>query len=314
MRIDDFINRLRKRHKHLQRWAQRWPTNAYRVYDWDIPEWAFAIDRYGDAVNLQQFVRAKEADELQDARRDAVVAAVVEVLEVAPELVYVKERRRQKGAAQYEALHAAAPRIVEEGGLRFRVDLAAYLDTGLFLDHRETRRLVAREVEDRAPCRVANLFAYTGAFSVWAARAGGTVTTVDLSNTYLDWAQDNFRLNEIDPRRHRFERSDVMRWLPQEYQRGERYDVIVLDPPTFSRSKKMVRDLDTQRDHLELVRGARALLNEGGVLYFSNNFRGFELAPQLAEDPAVEEITARTIPEDFGPGIHRAWRIEGRGR
>lgn len=309
MRVDDFANRLRKRAKHLRRWAARWPTDAYRVYDWDIPEWAFAVDRYGDAVHLQHYVRRGEADEEREERLEMAIGAVVEVLEVDEAEVHTKERRRQKGATQYEKLDEHAWRVVEEDGLKFRVDLAGHLDTGLFLDHRETRRMVAAEVEKRSGARVANLFAYTGAFSVWAARAGGIVTTVDLSNTYLEWAEANFALNGLAVGPHRFERSDVMRWLPQEYQRGTRYDVIVLDPPTFSRSKKMIRDLDTQRDHAELVRGSRALLNRGGVLYFSNNFRGFELDEALAADPKVTEITAQTIPEDFREGIHRAWRI-----
>lgn len=309
MNSDDFRNRLRKRAKHLARWAARWPTEAYRIYDWDIPDWAFGVDRYGDAAVLQHFVRRGETDEEADIRRTVAVDVVAEVLGIEVDAIFVKERRRQQDGTQYEKLQDEAPRVVVEDGLRFQVDLAAYLDTGLFLDHREMRRLVAADVERRQSPTVANLFAYTGAFSVWAARAGAVVTTVDLSNTYLEWAEQNFRLNGFDPGKHVFERSDVMRWLPQEHQRGGRYDVIVLDPPTFSRSKKMVRDLDTQRDHLELVRGARALLNRGGVLYFSNNFRGFTLDESLRDDPGVEEITGRTIPEDFKSGIHRAWRI-----
>lgn len=309
MRSEDFGNRLRKRDRHLGRWARRWPTDAYRVYDRDIPEWAFAVDRYADAVVLQHFVRHSESAEESEQRLEAAIGAIVDVLEVDRAAIYVKERQRQKGGAQYQRLDDEAPIIVHEDELRFRVDLAAYLDTGLFLDHRELRRIVAHDLAERSRPRLANLFAYTGAFSVWGARAGATVTTVDLSNTYLDWAQENFVLNEIDPSSHRFDRSDVMRWIGQEHQRGERYDVVVLDPPTFSRSKKMVRDLDIQRDHVELIRGARALLRADGVLYFSNNFRDFQLDPDLAHDPGVEEITPRTIPEDFTLGIHRAWRI-----
>lgn len=309
LRTDDFANRLRKRHKHLRRWAERWPTDAFRIYNWDIPEWPFAVDCYGDAVVLQHFVQRRYEDE-SEVRRAAAVQTVEEVLDVAPEEIFVKERKRQKGGAQYERVDDGhAWRTVSEDGLVFRVDLAAYLDTGLFLDHRELRRIVADELSSRTAPLFLNLFSYTGAFSVWGARAGATVTTVDLSNTYLDWAKTNFELNNFDPDAHRFERSDVMRWLPQEHQRGGRFDVIVLDPPTVSRSKKMVRDLDIQRDHEELIRGCRALLNDEGVLYFSNNFRDFRLAAELAADEAVTEITRDTIPKDFTSGIHRAWRI-----
>lgn len=309
MNADEFRNRLRKRARHLGKWARRWPTDAYRIYDRDVPQWPFGVDRYGSAAVVQHFVRQVDSEDRTATRRAAALEVVAEVLEIEPADIYVKERRRQQDGAQYERLDEVAPRVVEEDGLRFRVDLGAYLDTGLFLDHREMRRIVAADVERRQSPTVANLFAYTGAFSVWAARAGATTTTVDLSNTYLEWAQQNFRLNALEPAAHQFVRSDVMRWLPQELERGGRYDVIVLDPPTFSRSKKMLRALDTQRDHLELVRGARALLNRGGVLYFSNNFRGFTLDAELAADPLVEEITARTIPEDFTAGIHRAWRL-----
>lgn len=308
--IDDFANRLRKRERHLAKWARRWPTDAYRVYDWDIPEWAYAVDRYAEHVHLQEFVHRKLSEGERLDRLEAVVATVSEALEVPEERIHTKERRQQKGGAQYELLDEDARRFwVHEGQWEFLVDLDSRLDTGLFLDHRETRRMVAEEVKDRGKCLVLNLFAYTGAFSVWAAGAGGTVTTVDLSNTYLDWAQRNFRQNGLDVARHRFVRSDILRWLPQAAERGERFDVMVLDPPTFSRSKKMERDLDTQRDHADMIRGAMALGRRGATLWFSTNFRDFELRKDLSEDFVVEEITGRTIPEDFKPGIHRAWRI-----
>ena len=309
MNGEDFQNRLRKRAKHLAKWARRWPTDAYRVYNWDIPEWAFAVDRYGDAVVVHHFVRRGESDDEADDRRALVLDAVRNVLGPDDADIFVKERRRQTGATQYETLDEHALRIVSEDGLSFRVDLAGYVDTGLFLDHRQMRRQVGGDVATRTKPRVANLFAYTGAFSVWAARAGATVTTVDLSNTYLEWAEANFELNAIDPGAHRFERSDVMRWLPQAHQRGERFEIVVLDPPTFSRSKKMVRDLDVQRDHIELIRGALALLSANGVLYFSTNLRSFALDARFAEDDAFVETTARTIPEDFSHGIHRSWRV-----
>lgn len=313
----DFENRLRKRDRHLRKWARKWPTNAYRVYDWDVPDWAYAVDRYADHVHLQEFVDRKRSDEEREERLEAVIEAIVRVLEVPDSHIHTKERRRQKGGTQYEKLdekldEPTEPIWVHEGPYKFRVDLDAYLDTGLFLDHRETRRMVAEDVEGRRGAEVLNLFAYTGAFSVWAAGAGGTVTTVDLSNTYLDWARENFEGNGLTRREHTFERSDILRWLPQAASRNEAFDVIVLDPPTFSRSKKMERDLDTQRDHVELIRGAMALANRGATLWFSTNFRNFSLDDSLHHDLAIEEVSAKTVPQDFKPGIHRAWRIQRR--
>ncbi len=310
---DAFENRLRKRDRHLSKWAKRWPTNAFRVYDRDIPRWPFAVDRYGDHVHLQHFVPSKLSDDQIDADRADAVAAVRAALGVPVDRIHLKVRERQLGDSQYEKLTTVSSTLrVFEGEHRFIVDLDRHLDTGLFLDHREMRRMVGREVERRGPCRVLNLFAYTGAFSVWAAAAGAEVTTVDLSNTYLDRAKANFTLNGLDPARHRFERSDVLRWLPQARSRGESYDVIVLDPPTFSRSKKMERDLDVARDHEELITGAMALSRPGVALYFSNNYQGFQLADSVSDRFTVTEITHRTVPEDFAAGIHRAWKIGAR--
>lgn len=311
--IDDLVNRLKKRDRHLAKWAKRWPTNAYRVYDWDIPEWAFAVDRYADHVHLQQFVDRRRNAEQNDARLTRVIDVVADALDVPPERIHTKRRRRQKGGAQYLPLDGEDVELwVREGPHQFLVDLESHVDVGLFLDHREMRRMVADEVSSRGSCRVLNLFAYTGAFSVWAAGAGATVTTVDLSNTYLGVARRNFERNGIDPQRHTFERSDCLRYLPQAARRDETYDVVVLDPPTFSRSKKMERDLDIQRDHADLIRGSLALGRRGATLWFSTNFRGFELRNDLERDLVVEEMTHRTIPEDFSPGIHRSWRIRTR--
>jgi len=198
---------------------------------------------------------------------------------------------------------------VREAGLRFEVNLEAYLDTGLFLDHRVLRALVRERAAGR---RMLNLFAYTGSFTVYAAAGGATASdTVDLSNTYLDWAARNLALNRLDPGRHALIRADVLAWLGLARREARQYDLIVLDPPAFSNSKAMTRALDIQRDHAALIAAARALLAPGGELYFSTNLQSFRLASTLAADPAVTDITAATLPEDFRDArIHRAYRIE----
>lgn len=311
-----FENRIAKRSRHLSRWAERWPTNAYRAYDWDIPEWPWLVDLYGRAADVQEFVRRNMTDAERDEQRAHVVDVVERVFDIPRAEIRVKQRVRQKGDDQYEKQDDDGERLqVFEGGNKFYVDLDQYLDTGLFLDHRETRRLVAKEVKHlqkklgRQP-RVLNLFAYTGTFSVWAASAGAHVTTCDLSNTYIDWAEDNFRLNDIDPAEHRFERTDVLRWLNQEYQRTEnRWDIAILDPPTFSRSKKMERDMDIQRDHVDLINDTMRLLHPGRHCYFSTNFRNFDFKRGPVKADRIEEITYKTVPEDFREGIHRCWII-----
>jgi 23S rRNA (guanine2069-N7)-methyltransferase len=220
-----------------------------------------------------------------------------------------KRRMKRHGREQHTKTGAAgAEFVIVESGQRFLINLDAYLDSGLFLDH----RLLRAEVRERAAGRrMLNLFAYTGSFTVYAA-AGGAVTsdTVDLSNTYIDWAARNFALNGLDPRQHALIRADVLTWLDQASAEGRRYDLIVLDPPAFSNSKAMDGVLDIQRDHAQLVEAARALLASGGELFFSTNLRTFKLDPALAADRACVDITARTLPDDFRDRrIHRAFRI-----
>lgn len=297
-----FENRLNKRYKHLRRFAAKWPTNAFRAYDWDVPEFPWSVDVYGDQIHLQYFRKNDTDDQLS-----WVPERMMETLGVDADAVHFKERHRRFGT-QYEKLsNKGAEFIVDEGPHQFFVNLDAYIDTGLFLDHRNMRREVGDEVTRRGDPEVLNLFGYTGAFSVWAAAAGAKVTTIDLSNTYLDWAKRNFVLNGIDIRRHQFLRSDVMRWLPQ--QRGkEKYDVIVLDPPTWSRSKKMETELDVQNDHPFLLSQCWRLLRSGGVIYFSTNYKGFRLAKDAVE-AEIKEISSWTVPEDFKEKIHRAFEI-----
>jgi 23S rRNA (cytosine1962-C5)-methyltransferase len=306
----DLANRLRKNARHWGRWARRGGVECYRVYDRDIPEFPLAIDRYGDRVHVQSFAPrwASVGDDAPAATLD-LGPLIAQALDADPALVAFKTRARQRGTAQYGRGHPArAPFVVQEGGLRFEVDLDAYLDTGLFLDHRQTRALV----RDRAAGRfVLNLFAYTGSFSVYAAAGGAARSvTVDMSQTYQRWTRRNFVLNDIDFKRHGLVCEDVLGFLAEAVARRARFDLIVLDPPSFSNSKRMDATFDVQRDHPALIRQCLALLAPDGELYFSNNRRGFRLDPALACEAAFEEITARTVPPDFARHRpHRCWRV-----
>ena len=305
-------NRLRKNGRHWSKWARRNGIGCYRVYDRDIPEFAFAIDRYGDFVHAQRYAErwASVADAAAEARHDAaVVAAIAEGLDSDPARVVLKTRARQRGSAQYTATGASGePLIVTEGGLRFEVNLGAYLDTGLFLDHRDTRALVRSRAAGR---HVLNLFAYTGSFSVYAAAGDAARSlTVDMSRTYQHWTRRNFLLNEIDFKRHALACEDVLAFLARAVSQRARFDLVVLDPPSFSNSKRMAGSFDVQRDHPALLRQCLALLAPDGELYFSNNRRGFRLDPALESEARVEEITARTVPEDFRRHRpHRCWHV-----
>ncbi|MCB1747500.1 MAG: class I SAM-dependent methyltransferase [Gammaproteobacteria bacterium] len=300
-------NRVAKNARHLGRWARREGLAAWRVYDRDIPEFPYAVDRYGEWLHVQLFEGRRA---LEDDAIEAHLAALAQALEVPRERVAFKQRRRQRGLAQYEKLAArGAPFVVGERDLRFEVDLLSYLDTGLFLDHRETRARVRAEAAGK---RVLNLFAYTGSFSVYAAAGGAAQTvSVDLSQTYQAWTQRNLALNGFDDaQRHRLVQADVTRWLEAACRAGERFDLVVLDPPSFSNSKRMQDSFDVQRDHVGLVEQALALLAPGGALYFSNNRQGFRLDPGLAARHACVDITAETIPPDFARRRpHQCWRI-----
>jgi 23S rRNA (cytosine1962-C5)-methyltransferase len=314
-----FCNRLGKNARHWGRWARRHGYGAYRVYARDVPEFPLAIDCYiaedpavGARAHLQEIETGWEQDDVAHAHWLAAMRmATAEALGLPVASVVAKERRKRHGREQ----HAPTGRwgkefVIVESGLRFLVNLERYLDTGLFLDHRLLRALV-REVA--AGRRMLNLFAYTGSFTVYAA-AGGAVAsdTVDLSNTYLDWATRNFAANGLDPRKHRLVRADVLAWLDIACRERQRYDLIVLDPPAFSNSKAMARSLDIQRDHARLIEATRMLLAPGGELYFSTNLRTFKLDAALADDRACTEITARTLPEDFRDRrVHHAYRILG---
>jgi 23S rRNA (cytosine1962-C5)-methyltransferase len=301
--VSDFENRLRKNAKQRFKWAQREKVTAFRVYDLDMPEWPFAVDWYAGFAHVMEYPRRKQVrDGSIDEARAEVVRATAAALEIPAGKIFTKtHEKRPWGRGQYERVGTGSTLVnVQEHGLTFECNLSDYLDTGLFLDHRVTRARVRREAKGK---RFLNLFAYTGAFTVHALAGGASeTTTVDLSNTYCEWAERNFRLNGFEPGgKHRVLRADVLAWL--ESARGE-YDLIVLDPPSFSSSKKMGRRFEVQRDHRWLLEQTRGLLSKTGALYFSTNFLGFELDPRFGDAEALP-----SLPEDFRRKVHAAWRL-----
>ena len=291
-----FANRLAKNQKRLKKWLKQSGETCYRIYDADMPEYALAVDRYGDRVHVQEYAAPSSINPAQAQKRlfDAL-EVLPEALGVDPSKIYVKRRERQAGAAQYQKREASGERFeVQEGSARLWVNLRDYLDTGLFLDHRPVRRMLGEMASGK---RFLNLFCYTATATVQAALGGASDSvSVDMSNTYLEWARDNFALNKLDPRLHRVVRDDCFRWLETA---NAQFDLIFMDPPTFSNSKKMRDTLDVQRDHPRLVELAMARLAPGGTLVFSNNQRRFKLDEALSERYAVEEITTCTFDPDF---------------
>ncbi|MBD8706588.1 MULTISPECIES: bifunctional 23S rRNA (guanine(2069)-N(7))-methyltransferase RlmK/23S rRNA (guanine(2445)-N(2))-methyltransferase RlmL [unclassified Pseudomonas] len=305
-----FANRLQKNVKALSKWVKREGIDCYRVYDADMPEYAMAIDLYHDWVHVQEYVAPKSIDpEKASIRMFDALAAIPQALGIDKSRVVVKRRERQSGTKQYERQSAQGKfNEVNEGGVKLLVNLTDYLDTGLFLDHRPMRMRIQREAAGK---RFLNLYCYTATASVHAAKGGARSTTsVDLSKTYLDWARRNLSLNGFSDK-NRLEQGDVMVWLEAS---REEYDLIFIDPPTFSNSKRMEGVFDVQRDQVQLIDLAMARLAPGGVLYFSNNFRKFQLEETLVERYAVEEITQHTVDPDFARNgkIHRAWKITAR--
>ncbi len=295
-------NRLRKNVRKLKKWVKREGVTCYRLYDRDIPEVPLCIDWYDGRLHIAEYKRRASPDGADHAPWLAtLVDGAAAALEVAPERVFVKRRERQRGLSQYEKVaYGHQSFVVVEGGCRFRVNLSDYLDTGLFLDHRTTRALVAERAAGR---RFLNLFAYTGSFSVYAAAAGAETTSVDLSNTYTAWARDNLKLNGLGDDKHRVVRADVMEWLDE--QPAQAWDVVMVDPPTFSNSKRMDAAFDIQRDHTTLISACRRVVAPDGIIYFSSNYRKLRL-----EIDRAQELTPRTIPPDFRDRrIHRCWEV-----
>ncbi len=311
-----FADRLRKNLRRLGRWARREKIDCYRLYDADLPEYAFAIDLYRCSdrlrVRVQEYAPPASVDpERAEVRRRSALAAVAELLELAPDDVTYRLRAPQRGDAQYER-EAAQARFheVNEGGCRLLVEFDAHLDTGLFLDHRPTRLSIQQLAAGK---RFLNLFCYTGAATIHAALGGAEATTsIDLSATYLEWARSNLALNGCDPEAHELLRADCLEWLAQAARERRRFGLIFVDPPTFSNSKRLDTDFDIQRDHVRLLLAAAALLIPGGQLLFSTNFRRFKLDQAALSGLKIEEISRQTVPEDFKrqARIHRCWRIQ----
>ncbi|WP_197702688.1 bifunctional 23S rRNA (guanine(2069)-N(7))-methyltransferase RlmK/23S rRNA (guanine(2445)-N(2))-methyltransferase RlmL [Sulfuricaulis limicola] len=307
-----FANRLRKDLQHFGRWARRQEIFAYRLYDADLHEYNLAIDVYESDkryVHVQEY-EAPDTISPDKARQrlQHALGVIPLVLEIPREQMFFKVRKRQKGGAQYEKLDQTGEfHEVREGPCRFLVNFTDYLDTGLFLDHRDTRTMLGQLAGGK---RFLNLFGYTGTATVHAALGGAVATTtVDMSYTYLDWAQRNFELNKLAGNKHERVQADVLVWLKENRQR--RYGLIFLDPPTFSRSKRMEDTLDVQRDHAALIADTAALLEPGGVLIFSTNLRRFKMEREAFAGLHVEDITRKTIPKDFerDPKIHQCFRI-----
>ena len=314
-------NRLIKNNKHLARWAKRNDVSCYRVYDADLPEFAFALDKYSNALNpqqawyhLQEYQAPKTIDADKALQRIQLAESVVrQVFELSDNELFSKQRQRQRGKQQYEKQDRQGELFqVLEGTARLLINLTDYLDTGLFLDHRTTRQMIYQQAAGK---KLLNLFCYTASVSVQAALGGASeVVSADMSGTYIKWAQENFELNElVDEEKYRFIQADCIDLLrkPQGYKLDEDFDLIFLDPPSFSNSKKMRDALDIQRDHVELIDQSMVLLNAAGTLIFSTNKKGFKLSEEVKKRYRVKDITEQTIPEDFKrrPKIHQCFEI-----
>jgi 23S rRNA G2069 N7-methylase RlmK/C1962 C5-methylase RlmI len=306
--LEAFRNRLKKVAKPRIKWAEKAGTTAYRMYDADIPELPHIVDIYDGNVVIYDRGAHKAADALSEAD---LISAVATGLNIKPECIHVKGRRRMQGKDQYVKLGESGRLItVTEESSKYLVNLTDYLDTGLFLDHRPLRSVMRKLPQG---VKMLNLFCYTGSVSVAAAQAGANTTSVDLSQKYLDWAQDNFRLNGLDLDCHEFIRADARDYLSATADRLNLYDVVFLDPPTFSNSKRMKGFLDIQRDHGRLIEKSMERLAKNGTLYFSTNKRVFILDSHLSKRYQVDDITESTIPEDFRDRkIHKAFRISHR--
>ena len=307
---EDFANRLRKNVKKLEKWARQEGIECYRLYDADLPDYNVAVDRYADWVVVQEYAAPKTID-AQKARQRLfdIIAATIHVLGIAPNKLVLKTRERQKGNNQYQKMNEKGDFIeVSEYNARLWVNLTDYLDTGLFLDHRIARRMLGQMSKGKD---FLNLFAYTGSASVHAGLGGArSTTTVDMSRTYLEWAERNLRLNGLSGRAHRLIQADCLGWLQET---DEQFDLIFIDPPTFSNSKRMEESFDVQRDHMRLMEDLKRLMRKGGTIMFSNNKRGFRMdLDGLAKlGLKAQEITQKTQSQDFARNrqIHNCWLI-----
>ena len=306
-----FSRRLTKRARHLRRWPTRRGITCFRIYERDVPEIPLVVDRYDDSLHMTEYERPHDRDLARhSAWLELMKETAAETLEVPIEKVHLKSRHKRSKGDQYEKVaDAQQTQQVTENGLKFWVNLSDYVDTGLFLDHRVTRQMVREQSEGKS---VLNLFAYTGSFTVYAAAGGASATTtVDLSKNYLQWAQRNLELNSLYSPKHEYIARDCVEFVNEAVEDGERkYDIIIIDPPTYSNSKRLDDDWNVQTGHAELLNATRELLNVDGVIYFSTNFRKFKLYQDKLSEFSIEEISKRTVPEDFrNRRIHRCWKL-----
>lgn len=306
----DFANRLQKNIKKIEKWANQQGLDAYRLYDADLPDYNLAVDRYADHIVVQEYAAPKNIDENKARQRllDAVTATL-NVIGVETNKLILKVRQKQKGTNQYEKLANKGEYFyVNEYGAKLWVNLTDYLDTGLFLDHRLTRKMVGEMAKGKD---FLNLFAYTGSATIHAALKGAkSTTTVDMSNTYLNWAEQNLILNDLEGKQHKLIQADCLQWLAN---CDHQFDLIFVDPPTFSNSKRMEDSWDVQRDHIKLMTQLKRILRPNGTIVFSNNKRGFKMDFTAMEQIglSVVEISAKTLPLDFerNKQIHNCWLV-----
>ncbi|MGV3344863.1 bifunctional 23S rRNA (guanine(2069)-N(7))-methyltransferase RlmK/23S rRNA (guanine(2445)-N(2))-methyltransferase RlmL [Enterobacteriaceae bacterium LUAb1] len=312
---EDYANRLRKNLKKLEKWLSQEQTESYRLYDADLPEYNVAVDRYGEWVVIQEYAPPKTVDAAKARQRlFDVISATLSVLELPANRLVLKTRERQKGKNQYQKIAEKGKFfVVREYGAQLWVNLTDYLDTGLFPDHRLARRMLGEMSKGKD---FLNLFAYTGSASVHAGLGGArTTTSVDMSRTYLEWAERNLRQNGLTGRAHRLIQADCLSWLAESH---EQFDIIFIDPPTFSNSKRMENTFDVQRDHLQLIRHLKRLLRQGGTIMFSNNKRSFRIDSAGLDELGLraQEITAKTLSPDFARNrkIHHCWLLTHAGK
>lgn len=307
-----FINRLRKNYRHLRKWGKRTQTDCFRIYDKEIHGYPLAIDFYSGRFCVHYFSKNRSDEDVPQKVQEEVNEALMSLFDTSAEKIYWRTRFKRTKYEQYEKKDGAKEYFQgHEYGLKFWINLVDYLDTGLFLDHRETRRLVGLEAKGK---RVLNLFAYTCAFSLHAALGGAHFTkSVDMSNTYTTWGKDNFLLNGFSLENHVVVREDCMKFLDDEIKKKEKYDIIIIDPPTISRSKKMDGMFDIQLDYKALLLKAFRLLDKDGVIFFSTNSRKFRFEESIFDTFSVIEITHKTVPQDFhDKKIHRCWKISNK--
>lgn len=303
-------NRLLKNYQNRKKFLQEQQIEAYRLYEKDIPDYPYIIDIYKDFAVIFEKGRQDVIPSLRELHQDHIRESLQFILKIPTEQMIFKNRSPQKKTKQYQKqeLTEHTDLIIKESQFLFFVNLSQYLDTGLFLDHRPLRQMISKLSDGK---KFLNLFSYTGSMSVAAALGGATTTSVDLSPTYQKWTQRNFALNQIPLQKHSFVVADSLEFLRQQRNDQQKYDLIFLDPPTFSNSKKMKEDFEVEKDHENLIQRCLDLLLPQGVLYFSNNKRTFKLADSLEKTMTIKDITLQTIPKDFRDlKIHHCFKIQ----